>query len=88
MSQRSQQKATHVTSGFAKRFDNLFKDAPEGLEDAFLEWWQQYQKVSGFTKKWIQTHEQQVRLLAKRVLKDKYNPLTVNERVLDVRRIC
>ena len=90
VSQRSQQKATHVTSGFTKRFDKLFKDAPDGLETAFLEWWQQYQKTSGFTKRWIQTHEQQVRLLAKRVLKDKYNPhedvLTVNERVLNSKK--
>ena len=62
----------------------------EGLEAAFLEWWQQYQKTFGFTKKWIQTHEQQVRLLAKRVLGKKYNPhegvLTVNERVLNSKK--
>ena len=90
VSQRSQQKATHVSPKFTKRFNNLFKDAPDGLETAFLEWWQQYQKVSGFTKRWIQTHEQQVRLLAQRVFKDKYNPhddvLTVNEALLNSKK--
>ena len=84
VSQRSQQKATHVSPKFTKRFNNLFKDAPDGLETAFLEWWQQYQKVSGFTKKWIQTHEPQ------RVFKDKYNPhddvLTVNEALLNSKK--